>query len=248
MKEISLENKLRYLYALQQIDLKLDELEELKGDLPQLVNELKSKVDSLKKSLQELETQIKSNKIKSEEADTEILDLTEKIEKYKKQQYQVKNNKQYDALTREIENSQKKIEQLNKDIDLFDGNFANAKEELQRIKEELALSAAELNEKQEELDTVSKENEEEELSLQHQREKIIARIKKDDRQLYERIRKAKNGNAIVPVKRNACSGCFNSVPPQKMLELRQNEKLFTCEHCGRILVSDKIVEISSGLL
>jgi hypothetical protein len=242
-----LENKLRYLYALQTIDLKLDELEELKGDLPNIVNQLTERVESLKAKSKELENSFKTNKIKSDEADTEIIDLTEKMEKYKKQQYQVKNNKQYDALTREVENAEKLIEQLTKDVDVFDGNAQNAKEETQRVKDELKELVDELEDRQKELDEVTAENEEEELKFKHEREKLIVRISKEERLLYERIRKAKNGIAVVAVKRNACSGCYNSVPPQKMVELRQNEKLFTCEHCGRILISDKIVELGSGL-
>lgn len=242
-----MENKLRYLYALQTIDLKLDELEELKGDLPNIVNQLTERVESLKAKSKELENSFKTNKIKSDEADTEIIDLTEKMEKYKKQQYQVKNNKQYDALTREVENAEKLIEQLTKDVDVFDGNAQNAKEETQRVKDELKELVDELEDRQKELDEVTAENEEEELKFKHEREKLIVRISKEERLLYERIRKAKNGIAVVAVKRNACSGCYNSVPPQKMVELRQNEKLFTCEHCGRILISDKIVELGSGL-
>lgn len=242
-----MENKLRYLYALQIIDLKLDELEELKGDLPEIVNQLTGRIETLKAKSKELDSTFKTNKIKSDEADTEIIDLTEKIEKYKKQHYQVKSNKQYDALTREVENAEKLIEQLTKDIDVYDGNSLNAKEELQKVKDELKELVNELEDRQKELDEVTAENEEEELKYKHEREKLIVRINKEDRQLYERIRKAKSGTAVVAVKRNACSGCYNSVPPQKMVELRQNEKLFTCEHCGRILVSDKIVELGSGL-
>lgn len=242
-----MENKLRYLYALQIIDLKLDELEELKGDLPDIVNQLTERIETLKAKSKELESIFKTNKVKSDEADTEIIDLTEKVEKYKKQQYQVKNNKQYDALTREVENAEKLIEQLTKDIDVFDGNSQNAKEESQRVKDDLKDLVDELKDRQKELDEVTAENEEEELKFKHEREKLIVRINKEERQLYERIRKAKNGTAVVAVKRNACSGCYNSVPAQKMVELRQNEKLFTCEHCGRILVSDKIVELGSGL-
>lgn len=242
-----MENKLRYLYALQIIDLKLDELEELKGDLPEIVNQLTGRIETLKAKSKELDSNFKTNKIKSDEADTEIIDLTEKIEKYKKQHYQVKSNKQYDALTREVENAEKLIEQLTKDIDVYDGNSLNAKEELQKVKDELKELVDELEDRQKELDEVTAENEEEELKYKHEREKLIVRINKEDRQLYERIRKAKSGTAVVAVKRNACSGCYNSVPPQKMVELRQNEKLFTCEHCGRILVSDKIVELGSGL-
>ncbi len=246
--ERPLEDKLRYLYALQKVDLHLDELEEMKGDLPQNVAELTAKENDLKAKIEKLESTIKSNIIKSDGADVEMLSLIEKIEKYKKQQFEVKSNKQYDALTREIENAEKRIEQLSKDINVFEGHIRNYKVDLETSKTELETVHQELSEKKKELGIVAKDNEEEELKYRHQREKLVVRIDKQDLIQYEKIRKAKSGKAIVAVKRNACGGCFNSVPAQKLLELRQNEKLYTCEYCGRILVSDKIVETSSNIV
>jgi predicted nucleic acid-binding Zn-ribbon protein len=99
-----------------------------------------------------------------------------------------------------------------------------------------------LKEKRTALAEVSKATEEEELRFQHEREKIVVRLNKADIVTYERIRRAKQGKAVVAVKRGACGGCFNRVPPQRLLELRQNAKIHTCERCGRILVSDEIVE------
>ncbi len=243
-----LETKLLYLYALQQVDSQLDELENYKGDLPATVNQLTESVNKLKTKITELESEIKNYMKKSDEADAEQLSLTEKITKYKKQQYEVKTNKQYDALTHEIENAEKKIEQLLNDIIMYEGKIKNGKEDLEKLREELKATEAELEEKQAELDLIIKQNEEEELSLQHEREKIIVRVSKQDLATYNRIRNAKNGLAVVSVKRNACGGCYNNLPPQKIQELRQNTNMFTCERCGRILVSDTIVEGSKNLL
>lgn len=243
-----METKLRFLYALQQVDSQLDELDDFKGELPAIVNQLTEAVNSLTNKISELETEIKNNKKKSDGSDVEIISLTEKIEKYKKQQYEVKTNKQYDALTHEIENSEKKIEQLTNDIIILEGNIKNGKEDLEKLKEELKTAEQELEERQAELDVIIKENEEEELKVQHERQKLVARIAKQDLAIYSRIRNAKDGIAVVSVKRNACGGCYNSLPPQKIQELRQNTNMFTCERCGRILVSDTIVEGSKNLL
>lgn len=243
-----METKLRFLYALQQVDSQLDELEDFKGELPEIVNRLTEAVNSLKTTIPELEAEIQNNKKKSDEADVEQISLSEKITKYRKQQYEVKTNKQYDALTHEIENSEKKIEQLTNDAIILEGMIKLGKEDLEKLREELKTAEQELEEKQAELDVILKENEEEELKVQHERSKLVACISEQDLATYSRIRKAKNGLAVVSVKRNACGGCYNSLPPQKIQELRQNTNLFTCERCGRILVSDSIVEGSKNLL
>lgn len=243
-----METKLIHLFALQLVDSHLDELEYFKGDLPTTVRELSERVNDLKNKINQIEGQIKENKLKSDEADIEMIDLAEKIEKYKKQQFQVKTNRQYDALTLEIENAEKKIEELTKQIAIYDGNIKNFKNDLEMLKKDLAATVEEFEEKQSELDKISKENEQEELEYKHKREKLLVKISKADLALYERIRKAKDGKAVVPINRNSCGGCFNAVPIQRLVELRQNKKIFTCERCGRILVSDYIVEEGKKLL
>ena len=112
---------------------------------------------------------------------------------------------------------------------------------------QLEQLTAELDDRRKELREVNKEHEKEELRLGHEREKLVARIEKDQLDRYLRIRKAKGGKAVVPIRRGACGGCFSRVPPQKILEIRQNSKLYSCENCGRILVSDRIVEASLAL-
>jgi predicted nucleic acid-binding Zn-ribbon protein len=239
-----LEERLRLLFALQRVDSGFDELQELKGDLPGLVEDLKQKIKEQEDQKKELEDLIKRSLVTRDETDTEIVSLKEKIEKYKAQQFEVKSNKQYDALGREIDYSQGRITKLTKELEQFEGKAGTAKEDVQKIGPEMERLKEELKEKSDELALVNKEHEEEELKLQHEREKFVARISKSDLQMYERIRKAKGGLAVVPVKRSACGGCYNRVPPQRVLELRKNSHMMTCERCGRILVSEDLANES----
>jgi len=237
-----LENRLRLLYALQRVDSNLDELHELKGDLPHLVEVLEKKLqekDALRKSL---EATVKNAQVRRDEIDLEIVSTKQKIEKYKEQQFQIKTNKQYDALTREIDLSQERVKTLEKEMETIEGKTANARTDLETLTPELQDLRKELKERQAELDHVNKEHEDEELKLKHEREKLIVRIDKSDIKSYERVRKALGGKAVVAVRRNACGGCFKRVPPQVSVELRKNSRLMICEHCGRLLVSDDIVE------
>ncbi|MEK6570734.1 MAG: C4-type zinc ribbon domain-containing protein [Bacteroidota bacterium] len=240
-----MEEKLTKLYALQKVDSSLDELEEMKGDLPVAVAHLEAQVSEQQNQIYQLEEMIRQAIIDRDKADLETISQMEKIEKYKAQQYEVKSNRQYDALSREIDSAQEKITQLEKEIEALEGKVSVAREDLEKAKAQLMETLKELKEKKQELEEVSKANEDEDLRMKHEREKLVVRIDRSDLTLYERIRKAKGGIAVVPVKRNACAGCYNAVPPQKVLELRKNNRVYTCEHCGRILVSDEIVEKSS---
>ncbi|MBI4536286.1 MAG: hypothetical protein HY708_08405 [Ignavibacteriae bacterium] len=240
-----MENKLRQLYALQQIDTNLDELEEMKGDLPTQVRELDGKATELQRKLEEHEHTMKSAFSMRDNIDTEILSLKEKSERYQAQQYEVRTNREYDALTREMEHAAVTITRLEKEMETLESKATIARTEIETTKSELEEINKQLEQKRTELAEVSKANEDEELKYRHERENVVVRISKSDLGTYERIRKAKNGKAVVPVKRGACGGCFTKVPPQKLLELRQNKKVYTCERCGRILVSDEIVEKSS---
>ncbi len=245
MKENTLENTLRHLFSLQQVDSQIQEIQDLKGDLPMLVATLQAQVDEVRTKLKGLEAELKNAKIERDNADVEIIELGEKVEKYKGQQLQVKSNKQYDALTKEIETAEAKTSKLEKDMALLEGKMEVMKKDIETLAASRLGLDSELEEKQKELRDVNKEHEREELKLQHEREKLLARIAKADLERYERIRQAKGGMAVVAVRRGACGGCFSRVPPQKILELKQNSKFYTCEHCGRILVSDQIVESSS---
>jgi predicted nucleic acid-binding Zn-ribbon protein len=242
-----IEDKLKLLYALQRVDTELQEVNELKGDLPSIVAELEGKVAEMKAKIKELQASVKQAKIARDSADGEIVGLASKIERYKGQQLQVKSNEQYDALTREIEMAQQRSSRFETEMDDLETKMVTAKTEADGLAAPLEELTAELSEKQKELREINKAHEKEELKLQHERTKILAKVDKADFDRYERIRKAKGGKAVVPVKRGACGGCFSRIPPQKILEIRLNEKYFACEHCGRMLVSDQIVEMSMSL-
>jgi hypothetical protein len=219
----------------------LDDLQEMKGDLPRNVAELETKKQASENTQKQLNDLIKQSTIRRDAVDVEILTLKENIEKYKSQQFQVKTNKQYDALTREIDAAQEKITKLQKEMDSLEGKAQVARQDVEKMAPDIDALKKELEERSAELDIVNKEHEEEELKLKHEREKYVVRIDKSDIRTYERIRGAKDGRAVVPVRRNACGGCFKRVPPQTSLELRKNSRILQCEHCGRILVSDEIV-------
>ena len=230
------------LYGLQRVDSNLDELHELKGDLPHLVEVLEKKLHDKEALKKGLESTVKSAIVRRDQIDLEIVTTKEKIEKYKEQQFQIKTNKQYDALTREIDLSQERIIALEKEMETIEGKASAAKTDLESVGPELDELKKELADRQAELDLVNKEHEDEELKLKHEREKLVVRIEKADLKLYTKIRNALGGKAVVGIRRNACGGCFKRVPPQVSVELRKNEKIMVCEHCGRLLVSDEVVE------
>jgi len=245
MDDKKVQNKLQYLFTLQTIDTRLKEIEELKGDLPVLVNDLEKKFNEQQQKIKELNLTLKQSKINRDNADVELIDLAEKIEKYKSQQLHVKSNKQYDALTKEIEMAEEKSTKLEKEMELFEGKIKITKTDIENLTAQLEEMSTELEDRKGELQEVNREHEKEELKLHHEREKLSVRLDKAGLERYERIRKAKGGQAVVPIKRDSCGGCYNRIPPQKILEIRQNSNLYSCEHCGRILVSDHITETSS---
>lgn len=242
-----MEKRLTYLYALQEIDAQLQEIHDLKGDLPGIVSGLKAQIAEAKAKVKELNDQIKQLKIDRENADSDVITFGEKIEKYKSQQLQVKSNKQYDALSREIDSAEEKITKREKEMELFEGKLKNGKSDVETLTGKIEELSAELDEKEKELREVSREHEKEEAKLKQQRNKLSEKVDKPDLERYERIRKAKGGKAVVAVKRESCGGCFSRIPPQKILELRENSRLYMCEHCGRIVVSDEIVTMSASL-
>jgi hypothetical protein len=240
------ENKLRILYALQLVDNALDELEELKGDLPIEKQGLEENISRLESEKAALEQSMRESFAARDHADSEIITLKERMARYKSQQLEVRNNREYDALTREIDYAGETITRLEKEMEVTEAKAIAAKTDLAGLSARLEEAQKILEEKTGALGEISKMNEAEELRYRHEREKLIARIEKSYLEAYDRIRKAKKGRAVVPVRRGACGGCFAKVPPQRILELRQNDRIHQCEHCGRIIVSDEIAETTSA--
>jgi len=237
-------NRLKILYELQLIDDQLDELEELRGDLPNAVESLEGKINEIRTSVTEKEKQKKESLDKRKENEEEMEKLLSNQKKFKAQLYQVRNNKEYDALTKEIDHSEEHIKKLEMENDSLADLSKKLTDEIEEVKPQLYTLNEELKEKQADLKEIIKTNEKEESKLKTKRKEIADLIKKPDYSAYIRIRKAKKGKAVVTIKRSACSGCHNIVPSQKQLEIRRNNKLFFCEYCGRILVSPEVAEQS----
>lgn len=241
--EKSIEEKLRDLYGLQQIDSQIDEIQILKGELPIEVSDLEDEMIGLETRVNRLESQLQDLRQDIVRHQNNIKEAEALIIRYEQQMDNVKNNREFDALTKEIELqrleiqlSQKKINQANKDILAKDETLIAAKERMHS-------KAAELEAKKVELQQIIEKTEKEETDLSKKSDK--ARKVIEDRLLraYDKTRKSyRNGLAVVTISRNACGGCFNTIPPQQQLEIAQRKKIIACEHCGRVLVDEMIAE------
>jgi len=235
-------NKLITLYQLQLIDDQLDELEELRGDLPLAVNELTSKINGIQEQIDAKDNLKNESLEKRKFNDSEIDRLKTNLKKFKSQLTQVRNNKEYDALTKEIDHTEETIDTLTNENIALEDLVEKIKIETSDLIPQIEELQKEFAEKEDELKKIIKANEKEETKLVEKRNKIVEQVKKNDYNTYMRIRKALGGKAIVSVNRSACSGCHNIVPPQRQIEIRQSKRLFTCESCGRLLVSSEVAE------
>ncbi len=234
--------RLSVLYELQLIDDQLDELEELRGDLPAAVNELNSQIQLLENQVDAKEDEKKKSLSKRKENDNEVDRLKVSLKKFKSQLYQVRNNKEYDALTKEIDHSEELMSKLDSESIALEDLIQKLKNDIAEVEPQLETLKAELKEKESELKQIIKANEREEAKLKDKRDKIAAKVKKNDYTTYMRIRKALSGKAVVTIIRSACSGCHNVVPSQRQLEIKQSKRIFSCESCGRMLVSPEIAD------
>lgn len=235
-------NRLKILNQLQLIDDQLDDLEELRGDLPNAVRELEDQINRFKEDIANKEKEQKDSLKKREENENDIEKQKENQKKFKAQLYQVRNNKEYDALTKEIDHTDELVTKLETENDSLADLSKSLTQQIEDIKPRLSELNDELKAKEADLKEIMKANEKEEAKLLKERKKIEHEVKKTDLSAYMRIRKAKNGKAVATIKRSACSGCHNIVPSQRQLEIRRNNRLFYCEYCGRILVSTEISE------
>ncbi len=235
-------DRLKTLYELQKIDDQLDESEELRGDLPNTVEDLEKRINEMINIISNNEKERKETLKQREENEEEVEKLKESQKKFKAQLYQVRNNKEYDALTKEIDHTEEQMIKLLSENDDSADLSKKLADEIEEVKPQLEELNKELKAKESDLKEIIKTNEKEEIKLRAKRKKIEALTKKADYTAYMRIRKAKNGMAVSTIRRSACSGCHNIVPSQRQLEIRRNNKLFFCEYCGRILVSAEIAE------
>ena len=241
--ENTVAQKLEALEKLQKLDSKIDEIKKVRGALPEEVQDLEDEIAGYETRLEkqtqdqkDFEEAIAANK-------AAIKDAEKLIKKYEEQQMNVRNNREYDAITKEVELQQLEIQILEKRIKEAYEKIEAKKEEAEETKGVLAERKKDLEGKKGELDTITKESEADEQKIEKDRKKAEKNVEERLLKSYERVRNnMRNGLAVVPVNRGACGGCFNIVPPQKQAEIREKKKLIVCEHCGRIL-SDVLDEI-----
>jgi predicted nucleic acid-binding Zn-ribbon protein len=224
------------LINLQEIDHRLNELKMQKGDLPQLIETVKEEMNEKKAANEEHKE--RKEKLQSDRKlyEKEIEASKALFKKYEDQLYKVKTNKEYDAISLEMDTKKIEVEGLEDKILKTLEEDQELENELQVLTEDIKKFESQLKEYEKELEEISSLTAKEENKLLKEREKIAKNIEPRIFKQYERIREAKEGIAVAPIKKSSCGGCFSAIPPQKIVEIREMNRLYTCEYCGRILV------------
>ena len=241
--ELTVIEKLKTLYELQLIDSEIDEIAILKGELPMEVSDLEDDIAGLTTRVKRLETTIGGFESDISKHDTNIKEAEALIAKYEKQMDNVKNNREYDALSKELELQRLEIQLSEKKSREIKGSIGGKQETLVAAKERLSQKEKDLETKKVELEKIIEKTEKEEEKLRRKSERHRKKIEERLLKAYDKIRGTyRNGLSVVTVSRNACGGCFNKIPPQLQLEINMRKKIIACEHCRRVLVDDSILE------
>lgn len=241
VKEYSVEEKLASLLNLQKVESKLDEIAILKGELPIEVRDLEDEIQGLHARETRIEEEINGINEFIEQKKALITNSQDLLKKYEKQSDNVKNNREYEAINKEIENQTLDMKLAERHIKDANEEIADKARILEAAKKNIATKEGNLKVKKGELDKIVAETEKEEKECRAVSEK--ARVAVDARLLtsFDRIRKNfRNGLAVVSIVRDACGGCFNAIPPQRQSEIRQHKKIIVCENCGRVLVDEEM--------
>lgn len=239
---VTIEEKLRALNDLQIVDSQVDRIRIIRGELPLEIEDLNLLIDGLNDRLEKLNQDFTSVEEEKLARKNTIKDAKAAIKKYQKQLDNIKNNREFTSLTKEIEFQNLEIELSEKRIKESEAVLLTKKEVIDELAKQIKERKKELKLKNSELDEIVKETEKEEKSFLRKSTKAQKTIEERLLEAYNRIRgKVKNGLAVVSVDRDACGGCFNKIPSQRQLEIRLHKKIISCEHCGRILVDSSIL-------
>ena len=236
--DVSMETKLRLLYKLQQTDTKIDKIYLLRGELPLEVQDLEDEIEGLKTRIANLDKDIKDGEAFIAQKKIDIESSKDLIAKYEAQRNNVKNNREYDSLSKEIEFQSLEIELAEKKINDTQKQLVDKKAALADATAVLEGRSEDLDNKRKELETIIEETQKEEEMLLNQSAELEKQIEPRMLNAYKKVRSnLRNKMAVVTVKRDACGGCFNKIPPQRQLDIALSKKIIVCEYCGRILIS-----------
>jgi len=242
-KELNVEEKLRALYDLQLIDSRIDEIRNVRGELPLEVEDLEDEVAGLSTRLEKLKTDLDSIEEQIKVKKSAIEEHKEAIKKYTTQQKEVRNNREFNSLTKEVEFQELEIQLAEKHIKEMKASIEHKKEVISESKEKLEAKSSHLKHKKSELDAIMSETEKEENFLSQKSEEYQGQIEERLLAAYKRIRgSVRNGLAVVSIERGASAGSFFTIPPQTQMEIASRKKIITDEHSGRILVDTALAE------
>ena len=248
LQELTIEEKLQHLYELQRIDTEIDKIRTLRGELPLEVQDLEDELAGLETRLENLKTEISEAEKSVSQKKLEISKSEELIKKYSDQLDNVRNNREYDALSKEIEFQKLVIELQQKRIREALKTKSEKEEALEISSQQYEEKKADLEAKKAELDDIIAETHKDEEDLIKKSEQLSQNIEERLLTAYKRIRaNARNGLAVVTVDRDACGGCFNNIPPQRQLDIRSRKKIIVCEYCGRILIDKYICDYDGSM-
>lgn len=240
--EQSVEQKLKALWTLQSIHTKVDKIRQVRGELPIEVADLEDEIAGLDTRIEKIRTDLDDLEDSIVNRRNMIKDAQAAIKKYEGQLNEVKNNREYDAISKEIEIQGLEIQVCEKRIREAEFEIKNKTELYESTQQSLGYSKDELELKKQELETITGETQKEEDTLLEKSEKAEKNIEDRLLKVYNKLRGTfRNGLSVVSIERDSCSGCYNKIPPQLQSEIRQRKKIIICEHCGRIIVDEGIV-------
>jgi hypothetical protein len=242
--ELSVEERLKTLYQLQTALSAIDEKRALRGELPLEVQDLEDEIEGLTTRVDKIAADIADYQKAITQKKGEIADAEASVERYKAQLNEVKNNREYDTLSKEIEFQTLEIELCNKKIREANNKIADKEQEKANSEALIAERQGDLDVKKNELEEIMEETRVEEEKLKEQVKNLEAKIEGRLLTSFKRIRKnARNGLGIVYVQRDACGGCFNKIPPQRQLDIKMHKKIIVCEYCGRIMIDPELAGV-----
>ena len=243
-KELSVEEKLSAMYQLQTILSEIDKIKTLRGELPLEVQDLEDEVAGLQTRIQNFQLDVKDLDTAIGQQKIKIKDSNELIAKYNEQLENVRNNREFDSLTKEVEYQGLEVELAEKRIREFTAELKQLHEVIQKSKNQLEERKSDLVSKKGELNEIISETRIQEDQLREKAKDIEATIEPRLLIAFKRIRKsAHNGLAVVYIQRDACGGCFNKIPPQRQLDIKLRKKIIVCEHCGRIMIDQQLAGV-----
>lgn len=243
LEELSVEDKLKALYKLQLVTSEIDRIRIIRGELPAEVQDLEDEIEGRHTRYQKDQDEIDELNRAIGDYKESTVNANELIKRYNEQLHDISNNREYDLLVKEIEYQNLEIQGFEKDTRIAKERIARLEESMEELSQETEEREKDLESKRTELNTIISETKEQEEKLHDETKELETKI--DDRLLraFHRTRDSyRNGLAVVSIDRGACKGCFNKIPPQRIIDIQSRKKITACEYCGRILVDPELAE------